>query len=131
MLPVLALLGKGKSIAIIVAVTVALGGAYWKGYKDRGAKELEAQIAVIEEWNRKLQAEVKKNLKLSHDLELAKAKVRVVKQEVVRYVTKEIEKPVYRECIIPPSGVSALNKAADSFNRERKTIDSKKPSGKM
>lgn len=131
MAPILAALMSRTALKYggsLLVIAIALGGTYYKGYKDRGAKETAQQLEAQKEWNRVLTAEIQKNNKLSFDLESARKNVRVVRKEVIKYVTKEIEKPIYTECIVPPSGVSALNAAADKFNREREENNTRESS---
>lgn len=120
-----------KYLAVVLIVLGLLSGAYYQGYKNRGLVESENQLKIAEEWNRKLLSEIQKNLRLSSQLTEAKKNVRVIREEVIKNVTKEIENPVYSECIVPPSGVSALNAAADEFNREREKNHSSEPTGEM
>jgi hypothetical protein len=54
------------------------------------------------------------------------ANVRKQERVVTKVVEKEIEKPVYSQCIIPDSGVQLLNDSASSFNSSR---SSSKPDG--
>jgi len=149
MLPLLTLLSPAKfKAAIIVAVILVLiGVGYYQGNRSAmvTAKEFELLAAECEkraverelevtedalkrqqyllETERRLteriEEEIRKNGVISKQLQEEIKKQKVVVRRVTQYVEKEIEKVIYRECVIPPSGVSTLNRAAREHNDSR------------
>lgn len=136
---------KAAGIAIIIGIIMA--GGFVLGSKLKEAQVKQFEIAALEcekrgkereieiatqaleaekrrlEYEKELTAriedELRKNGKLSKQLEEAIKNQKVVNREVVKYVTNEIQKTVYSECVVPPSGVSALVQAARDYNTAR------------
>lgn len=78
--------------------------------------EEKLRLEQERELTARIEEELKKNGQISKQLEEELKKKKVVTREVIKYVATEIEKTVYRECVIPPSGVSALIQAAREYN---------------
>lgn len=138
MIPLLANPALLKYLAIVLAVLGIAGASWYKGYtlgKDvvEGEKQeilkqqAEDRAAAEKKWAEDLAREVAKNNELSIKLEDALKKRTTTTKEVIKYVRKEIEKPVYRECVVPPSGVSTLGEISKRYNRERKESNTSKP----
>lgn len=136
-----------KATAIVVAIGIIAGAGFYLGNKlsqeqarkyeimalecEKRAKEREIEItqqaleaekkrlAYEKELTERIEQEIRENGRLSKRLEEEIKKNKVITREVVKYVTLEIQSTVYRECIIPPSGVSVLNKAARDYNSPR------------
>ena len=86
----------------------------------RQALEAEKQRLEYEkELTARIEDELRKNGVISKQLEEEMKKRKVVTREVVKYVNLEIQKTVYRECVVPPTGVSTLIKAARDYNAPR------------
>lgn len=116
---------KYTAIGLFLVGLIGLG--FWAGYDYRDLKadreekkELQAALKALSaeiEHNNKLQAELTKisvdyNVLLADKLE---PEVRYVTREVVR----EIEKPIYSDCVIPASGVQLYNDAVRRLNKAR------------
>jgi uncharacterized protein YxeA len=104
-----------KVIAILIAFVLTFVG----GYKYNQAQELEAQAKLKDEYDQAMKAERDRRDQISKEYEeklaAAKGKTRVV----TRTITKEVEKPIYKECKLPESGVRAINEAAKVHNEAR------------
>jgi len=118
-------------LLISVAVFgIAFGGTYYAG-KSAGKDEVELRVAkervVSLEESAVREIELRKNLELergrlrdvSQKLQEALSSKDVIYVDVVRNIVKEIEKPVYRSCALPPSGVQVISDAAEQYNATR------------
>jgi hypothetical protein len=118
------------SLIKVIVFAILIGGffgvSFHMGYKYRLGIETQNLLEMEENFKAELLHELSKNADLAKKLEEEKRKTKVVTKEVIRYVRKEIEKPVYRECVVPDSGVSKINDAAEQFNNQRKTDSSSK-----
>lgn len=117
-----------KTLIITAIVAVVLVGGlltktYYSGYTaGKEACELNAAKEakkLEDEYKELLKAEQEKNEGLAVQLSEKKEIVTTITKVVTRYVTKEIEKPIYRECIVPDSGVRLRNEAATKYNSSR------------
>jgi len=84
-----------------------------------------------------LEASAKREAQLRTDLELERSRLRDVSGKlqdalgkngdtvnvVTKTITKEVEKPVYRDSHLPSSGVQVLSDAAERFNSLRSAKD--------
>ena len=122
-------------LVVTVAVfTIAFGGTYFLG-RSAGAKAVRLEVA--EQQNVALIDAAKRERKTQEELELERARLRdvsaklqdalagkdVVYEEVHTTITKEVEKPVYRDSALPASGVQVLSDAAERFNALRSSKD--------
>lgn len=100
-------------------------------------KRQQETLEIEKRLTARINEEIAKNGKISKALEEEIKKQKIITKRVIEYVTKEIEKPVYRECVIPPSGVSTLNRTARDYNATRannssgKESDTTKSSGQV
>lgn len=108
-------------VAIIIAI---FGGYSWwwynLGWKSRDRDALQEKVAQMEaaENDKK---EIQDRLDdVSSRLQTALSNVRVETRYVDRVITKEIEKPIYTQCVLPDTGKIILNDNADRLNRLRK-----------
>lgn len=116
---IFAALTKYKLILVIGAFVVSNVASFGAGYWQRGLVETQRQVKLIKSYNESLNNELRKNNVLSQQLEDALKNQKEVVRVVREYVTKEIEKPVYRDCVVPSSGVSAINETARNLNGTR------------
>lgn len=116
---------------LALLVVIVLGGSHTAAYLYGGSscetKYANEQSQLVEDYNKLLANERKKNEEISKQLADKQTEVRTVTKTVTKYVTKEIEKPVYRECIVPPSGVSTINETATKYNSARTGNHSSNP----
>ena len=115
----LILLKYWKAIVIAgVAITV-ITGSFGSGYRYRGLIETERQAKLKEEYDDYINKQNEVNRNLSTQLEDALKKLKQNQRVVTKYVRVEVEKPVYRDCVVPSSGVQLLNETADKLNGTR------------
>ena len=126
-----------KPIAAIVIVIGAMGFGFYRGADYGKSREVEKRIKLETEiaedkakaefeFNASLNREIERNNILSRQLATALAKKEKVRVEVRTRVQKEIvEKPVYLECVVPPSGVLILNEITERYNTERQESSTK------
>lgn len=106
----------------LVAALIAGYSWFWynQGHNARDRQALQEQVAAQEAADKKRQ-EVQDRLDdVSERLQNALNNVRVETRYIDRVITKEIEKPIYRECVVPDTGTTILNDNADRLNRLRK-----------
>lgn len=107
-----------KFIPVIVAL-VAMSGSFIAGYKyssalsdkDKADLIVQKQAALAEEVQRRHDV----SLEYENKLQTLAGKVRTI----VKTVDKEIEKPIYKECVLPESGVAVINNTANILNEAR------------
>lgn len=101
-------------IATVVAF-VAGAGVSWKVVSDHyEAKEAQKLEQVLQA----MQEEVKRGNEIAERTEAKVGKIRVINRTINNEVQREVtEKTIYRDCVIPPSGLqlwNAANKGAAS-----------------
>lgn len=106
-------------LAPIILGFLLCTAAFVAGYKYSSAlSDKEKADLVIE--NQKLMQEENKrmhDISLDYEKRLQEAKGNV--KVVVKTIKTEVEKPVYKECIVPVSGVKILNDSVKSLNDTR------------
>lgn len=102
----------------IVAVVAFLGFVFYGGWKlkdyqvaSKENKELKAAIKQRDE----LQA---KYDKLSERVLLAVGQNDAIQEKIVERTYKEIEKPVYKDCVLPASGIALENEQRLQLNKQ-------------
>jgi hypothetical protein len=92
-----------KVVAIAVAVVVLAVGGFAAGSNYKQGQWDAAKVAEAEGQTKALEAAAKEI-----------AKIEVTQQTIVQKVRREtIEKPVYRDCVVPAAGIGLLNEAID------------------
>lgn len=116
-----------KAVALAVFCAALYGGGAYRGwhikdYADQKALVAQQQKTIQEENVLKQQIAALEVTKKKDDKELqdALSNTKVVTQYVTKTVTKEVNSnPVYKQCLLPASGVSVLNDEATKFNQYR------------
>lgn len=108
--------------ALVLAAILAAASYFWydKGYDARDLEIKTEQLIEIEELQAQKAAKEGELRDVSAALQESLANVRVEIVYIDKVVTKEIEKPVYSQCIVPESGVSLLRENAQKLNSTRK-----------
>lgn len=118
------------AIALIAALLFAITFGYGRhtGYDKR---DLEVQTervvaleqAAVREKNLRIELETERNRlsTVSGKLQEALQNNEGVGNEVTKTITREVEKPVYRDTHLPASGVQVLSDSARQFNDLRST----------
>lgn len=108
-----------KVLGILVVVAgIFLSGVNY-GKSTTIAKYADQSYAALKEsvkYERELQGKL---MDVSEKLQNALTAVRTEIEYRDRVITREIEKPVYKTCIVPESGVSILNESARRYNEMR------------
>lgn len=106
--------------AKILIILALMGGLYYTGYNegknDCIAKQTTSELTTLKDsvaYERGLMDELRVT---STKLQDALVNVRTVTEWRTRTVTNEIEKPVYKSCIIPDTGVEILNMNVEKLN---------------
>lgn len=106
-----------------LVLVLLIGGLSWfwydKGYDARDLEVKTEQLATIEELTKQKQAKEAELRETSQKLQDALRDVRVEVVYVDRVTRREIEKPVYSQCIVPESGGILINQNAERFNNLR------------
>lgn len=107
-----------KLMPAIIALAAA-GASFYAGFKYSTALEAAAKAQLIIDNQELLATEASRRHEISMEyekkLQAAKEKSRVV----YRTIEKEVEKPVYKECVVPATGVKILTDKAEELNRAR------------
>ena len=107
-----------KLMPAIIAIAAA-GASFYAGFKYSAALESAAKAQLIIDNQELLATEASRRHEISMEyekkLQAAKEKSRVV----YRTIEKEIEKPVYKECVVPTTGVKILTDKDEELNRAR------------
>jgi hypothetical protein len=109
-----------------LALALVIGGFSWfwydKGYDARDLEVKTEQLATIEELTKQKQAKEAELRDVSQKLQDALRDVRVEVVYVDRVTRREIEKPVYSQCVVPESGGILINQNAERFNQLREPV---------
>lgn len=107
-------------------IFILLGAAaFTAGYKYSDAQNEKEKAELIIKAQQDVQAEIDKNHQLSLEyekkLQLMAGKVKTI----VKTVEVEVEKSIYRECVLPSTGVTTINSAVKTLNesREMETVN--------
>lgn len=104
-----------KVVAIVIAFVIAFVG----GYKYNQAEELQKQAELKESYDKMMAEERDRRDQISKEYEAKLAAAKGKTRVVTRTITKEVEKPIYKECKLPDTGVKALQDAAKVHNEAR------------
>ena len=104
-----------KVVAIVIAFVIAFVG----GYKYNQAEELKNQAELRESYDKMMAEERERRDQISKEYEAKLAAARGKTRVVTRTITKEVEKPIYKECKLPETGVKVLQEAAKVHNESR------------
>lgn len=107
--------------ALLVLAVIAGWSAYCYdlGYDKKDLEVKTEYIAKMEE-AQKIERELREDLaKTSERLQKALGQVRIETVYVDRITTREIEKPIYSQCIVPESGVVIIRDNAERLNSLR------------
>ena len=120
-------------LAYAIAAIVLLGMVGTGVYKIKqwGANEVRAEWAAVNEAARK--AEAAKGDAAAKGLEVDRGKTRIIFKTITQTVDREVEKLVYRDVCLPPSGLclanaALLGKSADTCKPDQ-SLPAPKPTG--
>jgi len=108
-----------KALVLIGLLGVVFYKVYDLGYDARDLEIKTEQLQLLED-SRVREAALRAELAMtSMNLQEALQRVRVEVVYVDRVTRREIEKPIYSECLVPQSGVQLINENANRFNALR------------
>jgi hypothetical protein len=116
-------------MALYLLLVVALfGGGAWLGYEYKSGKVAQEKNEQLLDEIAAKNREIEKRNEVQKELDEVSAEYdefkRNLKPEVV-YVTRkvnvEVEKPVYRECVLPDSGVRLHDETVERLNDQRRS----------
>ena len=115
-----------KLIPAAIALLL-IAASFFAGFKYSSALEESAKAKLVLEKQEAINAEAERRHVVSLDYEKKIQEAKDKAKTIYKTLEREIEKPVYKECVIPPSGVTRLNENAKEFNETRsgKKIDDK------
>jgi hypothetical protein len=99
--------------AAVLVVALAFGAGYRLKTMQVAEKENELLKAAIAE-NERLQKEY--NNLSGKVIELA-GQNDTIQTRTIERVTTEVEKPIYKECVVPASGIEILNTQVEELNK--------------
>ena len=119
---------------ILIGVLAVAGGLFAYGHH---VGTESCQLDQTTEQNRQLNDALAREKQVRQELEDTRAKLRDVSQELqdalgrkeviyvdnIRTITREVQKPVYGTCAVPPSGVQVLSESAERLNASRRASD--------
>lgn len=107
-----------RLIPAIIAVAL-LVASFYAGFKYSSALEEAEKARLVIERQEAVNAEIKRLHEVSLDYEKKIQEARDKAKVVYKTLEREIEKPVYKECVIPATGTANLNDSAKTFNEKR------------
>jgi hypothetical protein len=104
-----------KWMAIVACLAWVANAVYQSGHR-AGAAEVQARFDAYKLEVQATQQEAVKTEQVqqataSTKYEEAKVKRDTVTRTVIKEIVREVEKPIYRECVVPDDGVRLLNAA--------------------
>lgn len=115
-------------IALFTAFLAAvLAAGFWSGYNYRDGEAAEDERDALKQSLDVISLQIQQNNILQTDFtQVSKEYQELLNKRLepeVRYVTntvvREIEKPVYSECVVPDSGVRIFNETVERYNQAR------------
>lgn len=96
-------------------------GAFVAGYRYNDAQHEKEKAELVIKSQKDLQDEIdrKHTLALEYEKKLQDMALKV--RTIVKTIEVEIDKPIYKDCVLPQSGVSTINNAAKTYNESRET----------
>lgn len=102
----------------IVAVVVFLGLVFYGGWKLKDYQVAEKENKELKEAIKQRDELQAKYDKLSERVLLAVGQNDAIQEKIVERTYKEIEKPVYKDCVLPASGVALENEQRLQLNKQ-------------
>lgn len=107
-----------KLIPAIIALLL-IASAFGAGYKYNDAIHEKEKAELVIQAHKDMQAEIDKRHQLALEYEKKLQDLAGKVRTIVKTVDKEVEKSIYKECVVPDTGVSTLNNAAKTLNETR------------
>ena len=112
----LSLLLKLWPLYLLIAASVA---SFIAGYKYSSALCEKERAELIIESEQKLKANVDNAQKVSSEFEQKLKSQKATVRIITKTVEKEVDKPVYQECVVPKTGIDVINAQVEALNSTR------------
>lgn len=124
-MPLTLLWKLAPAIGALILIALAFGAGY--RYNEANHIREKAELAIQAQKDMQAEIDRKHQLALEYEKKLQDMAGKV--RTIVKTVEKEVEKPIYKECVLPVTGVATINNAAKTLNETRemeavnKTVD--------
>lgn len=106
-------------LAPAIGALILLALAFIAGARYNEADHVREKADLMMKAQKDLQAEIERKHKLALDYEKKLQDMAGKVRTIVKTVEKEVEKPIYKECVLPVTGVATINNAAKTLNEAR------------
>ena len=106
-------------LAPAIGALVLIAIAFIAGVRYNEADHVREKADLALQAQKQLQAEIDRKHQLALEYEKKLQDMAGKVRTIVKTVEKEVEKPIYKECVLPVTGVAAINNAAKTLNETR------------
>lgn len=106
-------------LAPAIGALILLAIAFIAGVRYNEAEHVREKAELVIKAQKDLQAEIDRKHQLALDYEKKLQDMAGKVRTIVKTVEKEVEKPIYKECVLPVTGVATINNAAKTLNETR------------
>lgn len=106
-------------LAPAIGALILLALAFVAGARYNEAEHVREKAELMIKAQKDLQAEIDRKHQLALDYEKKLQDMAGKVRTIVKTVEKEVEKPIYKECVLPVTGVATINNAAKTLNETR------------
>lgn len=106
-------------LAPAIGALVLIAIAFIAGARYNEAEHVREKAELMIKAQKDLQAEIDRKHQLALDYEKKLQDMAGKVRTIVKTVEKEVEKPIYKECVLPVTGVATINNAAKTLNETR------------
>lgn len=106
-------------LAPAIGALVLIAIAFIAGVRYNEAEHVREKAELMIKAQKDLQAEIDRKHQLALDYEKKLQDMAGKVRTIVKTVEKEVEKPIYKECVLPVTGVATINNAAKTLNETR------------
>lgn len=106
-------------LAPAIGALILLALAFVAGARYNEAEHVREKAELMIKAQKDLQAEIDRKHQLALDYEKKLQDMAGKVRTIVKTVEKEVEKPIYKECVLPVTGVATINNAAKTLNEAR------------
>lgn len=106
-------------LAPAIGALILLALAFIAGARYNEADHVREKADLMIKAQKDLQAEIDRKHQLALDYEKKLQDMAGKVRTIVKTVEKEVEKPIYKECVLPVTGVATINNAAKTLNETR------------
>lgn len=116
-------------LAPAIGALILIAAAFIAGVRYNEAEHVREKAELMLKAQKELQAEIDRKHQLALEYEKKLQDMAGKVRTIVKTVEVEVEKQIYKDCVLPPTGVTTLNNAAKTLNEVRemeavnKTVD--------